>query len=171
MLVDIGRIRQVRGASVAARGAIDLPPDLGAGFRCAGPAEVEASITNTGRFLHTEGRVLAEVRSECTRCLAPVVLPLDVPFSQDFVAEAAAIPEGESDNEFVAFAGDFVDLDPAITEAVLLALPMKPLCRADCPGLCPRCGRNLGEGACSCPPEAGHPGLADLARLLPKKEV
>ena len=77
----------------------------------------------------------------------------------------------ESDNDFPPLSGDVLDLDAVVQEAVILALPMKPLCREDCPGLCARCGQNLKEGKCACVSEAGHPGLADLARLFPKKEV
>jgi uncharacterized protein len=44
----------------------------------------------------------------------------------------------------------FIDLDPDIREEIILDYPLKPLCKPDCKGLCPKCGKNLNEGGCSC---------------------
>ena len=57
-----------------------------------------------------------------------------------------------------------VDLTPELRESILLALPSHPVCRTDCGGLCPRCGRRLAEGACACPAPPAH-GWEALAGL------
>lgn len=170
MRVELGRLRETKGASLAAVGTVSLS-DPGSGFRMAGPVDVTVTIVNTGRFIHAEGRISARLTSECVRCLAPVDLRLDLPFAQDYASAGQAIPAGESENDFLTFADDILDLDPAVSETVLLNLPMKPLCREDCPGLCPSCGRDLKLGNCSCRQEPSHPGLTVLARLQDKKEV
>ncbi len=171
MHVDVGRILGCRGVSLSAEAEVALPADLGQGFRTAAPARVTAAITNTGRFLHAEGRIELAVRAECVRCLGSVDLLLAVPFTQDYLPPGRPLNGGEAANDFAPLTGEVLDLDPAVSEAVFLALPMKPLCREDCLGLCAQCGQNLNEGQCGCPPGPGHPGLTSLARLLPEKEV
>ena len=66
--------------------------------------------------------------------------------------------------------GDRLDLGEVVREQVLLALPLKPLCREDCRGLCPRCGQNRNLGPCGCPPpeEPGDPRLEPLRKLVDK---
>ena len=171
MRVDVGRILGSRGASLAIQGAISLPDDLGQGFQTTGPARVQATMTNTGRFLHAEGRIELGLRAECVRCLKEFGLLLTVPFAQDYLSPGESVIDEESVNDFTPLTGEVLDLDPAVSEAVFLALPMKPLCREDCLGLCVQCGQNLNEGQCGCDKGSGHPGLAALARLLPEKEV
>ncbi|MEI7437943.1 MAG: DUF177 domain-containing protein, partial [bacterium] len=62
---------------------------------------------------------------------------------QDFMAEQEIVDPNQP-----------VDLTSEVRESILLALPSKPLCRVTCRGLCPRCGGNLNQGACRCPPAA-----------------
>lgn len=83
----------------------------------------------------------------CARCLASSERPFLVETQELFATGA-----GATDDEYPLVDG-IVDVEPMIRDAVLLAMPMAPLCRPDCLGLCPRCGgdRNLGE--CACEPE------------------
>jgi uncharacterized protein len=82
----------------------------------------------------------------CARCLKPFDGTFDLA-----VQELYASGAGVEDDEYPLIEGE-IDLEPMIRDAVILAMPFAPLCRADCQGLCERCGgdRNLGE--CSCPP-------------------
>jgi len=63
--------------------------------------------------------------------------------------------------------GDHIDLEPMAREAVVLGLPLAPLCRPDCKGLCPSCGADLNQGPCGCPPAAADPRWAALDALRP----
>jgi len=67
------------------------------------------------------------------------------------------------------YKGDWIDLAPHVWEEAMLAAPTKMYCRDDCKGLCPRCGKNLNEGACDCPveEETSHTGLAALKEMYP----
>ena len=62
--------------------------------------------------------------------------------------------------------GEYIDLTETIRELLILSEPMKVLCRPDCAGLCPQCGANLNEGACSCPTDRIDPRLAVLSDWL-----
>ncbi|MGE5528713.1 MAG: YceD family protein [Patescibacteria group bacterium] len=157
MRVDIGRIRDRAGASVSARGTVAPPSNPGFGFTALTPVEVEATVTNTGRFLHAEGRIRLRLLADCVRCLSSFSLELDIPFNADYRHGANAAPQ-DGEDEFPAVTGDLLSLDEPVNEAVVLALPMKPLCREDCRGLCPRCGADLNHGVCTCGGGGGAQG-------------
>jgi uncharacterized protein len=82
----------------------------------------------------------APLAAECGRCLEPVVQRLDVPVAELFVYEPEA-----GDDEVPVLDGDFVDLEPVLRDAVVLALPLNPICADDCAGLCAGCGARLAD--------------------------
>ncbi|HEX3823227.1 MAG TPA: YceD family protein [Mycobacteriales bacterium] len=84
--------------------------------------------------------VHAPLAAECGRCLDPVSTVLDVPVAELFVYE----PEAD-DDEVPVVDGDFVDLEPLLRDAIVLALPLNPVCDGDCPGLCVTCGARLAD--------------------------
>lgn len=91
------------------------------------------------------GTVRAPWRGVCRRCTTPVGGELVVPVAERFL--------DEPDEESYPVTDDVLDLAPLVTDAVLLELPLAPLCREDCAGLCPWCGndRNLEPCACVAP--------------------
>jgi uncharacterized protein len=72
----------------------------------------------------------------------------------------------DEDVDISYYRDDRIDLNELLREQFYLALPMKPLCRDDCKGLCPQCGTNLNTGACSCATQWEDPRLAPLKGLL-----
>jgi uncharacterized protein len=87
------------------------------------------------------GTVFGVAVGECIRCLEEVRLPLDAPI-QELFAYPDRVVEGE-DDEVREIEDDLINLEPALRDAVVLALPFKPVCREDCPGLCSECGALL----------------------------
>ncbi|MGI9034279.1 MAG: metal-binding protein [Candidatus Aeolococcus gillhamiae] len=104
------------------------------------------------------GTAVAPWRGECRRCLAPVGGELVVEFRELFEQSPR---EGES----YPLRGDHIDLAPLAREAVLCALPLAPLCADDCAGLCPTCGIDLNNGACTCADTPVDPRWAVLDLL------
>jgi uncharacterized protein len=101
------------------------------------------------------GSVTATVSGECVRCLDPVSRALAVDLQELWTypgREREVRHDGADDeageDELPRLDGDLLDLEPVLRDAVVLALPLQPLCRDDCPGLCPECGAHL----------AGDPG-------------
>jgi uncharacterized protein len=142
------------------------------------PFEGSAEIWNAGDRLLVKASVAGEATVECSRCLTPFSLPLEVAFEEEFVegepSDEADEQEFEVDEQRTVtyYSGDEIDLSEPLRENVLLELPMKPLCREDCRGLCTTCGTNLNEGECQCT-EATHvvdPRLAALKDLLRKPD-
>jgi uncharacterized protein len=97
------------------------------------------------------GRVTAPVSGQCGRCLADVSDTLHVKVQELFVYPEAATEHDEED-EVAQLEGDFLDLAPTLRDAVVLALPLKPLCREDCQGLCATCGEPMDD----LPPDHSH---------------
>ena len=97
------------------------------------------------------GSAVAPLTGECSRCLDPVASTMEVNFQELYLYESGPQDE-EADDEERFLDGDQLDLEPAFRDAVVLALPLSPLCREDCPGLCQECGVHLAEAG----PDHGH---------------
>lgn len=101
------------------------------------------------------GKLRGRVGASCARCLEPV--QQDVVRSFDLLHRPLAREKGsdevsisESETEIGYYSGEGLELEDALREQVLLALPLKLVCSDDCKGLCPQCGKNLNTGACQC---------------------
>jgi len=104
------------------------------------------------------GTVRAPLTGECARCLDPVTSSIEVGFQELFCYLAAReAGDSEATEEDHCLDGDLLDLEPVCRDAVLLALPLSPLCSGDCPGLCAECGARLADTG----PEHGHGDSAD----------
>jgi uncharacterized protein len=90
------------------------------------------------------GSAVAPLTGECARCLDPLTSAIEVSF-QELYRYLPDPGEDEDDGEERFLDGDFLDLEPAFRDAVVLALPLSPLCRDDCPGLCVECGAKLAD--------------------------
>lgn len=173
MRVSVADLKVAIGRSehMVADEAIDELPVADAAARMVGPVRIEADVIHSGGEFVADVRARGTAEAACGRCLEPVRLPLDTRFRQVFrqgVAPAVGQrePESEDDDETSYFLGDFIELTPIVAENFALNLPMKPLCRPDCRGLCPTCGKNLNEGHCQCPIPIGDPRLAVLKDLI-----
>lgn len=121
------------------------------GSRPAGPAVVDVLVRNTGGALVVEISGTARVEATCSRCLRPFWL--DVPFST--VEEFREEP-GPNDQwlGYSRYQADQLELDEVVADAIAVAMPLAPVCRPDCRGLCPVCGADRNETECGCVPEA-----------------
>jgi len=85
-------------------------------------------------------RAQAPLTGECGRCLREINDTLDANFQELYAYEHSTTDETAEEDEVGRMQGDLIDLEPELRDAVVLALPNHPLCRQDCPGLCPECG-------------------------------
>jgi uncharacterized protein len=128
-------------------------------------------LTRLREDILLQGVLDAEVTLECSRCLEPYLQPLHMDLELEFqpsvsVVTGEFLPPPEDDTVFVIDGHHILDLTEAIREQVILNLPMRPLCREDCLGLCPVCGQNLNEGPCPGHTEPVDDRLAILGLLL-----
>src|SRR5690348_10103553 len=104
------------------------------------PLEIDLRLESVVEGVLVSGTITAPVGGECGRCLDPVSQTLTVEI-QELFAYPQSTTDGTADDEEVRrLAGDLLDLEPVLRDAVVLGLPLSPLCRADCRGLCPSCG-------------------------------
>ena len=135
-----------------------------------GPARLVGRARSTERGIEFDGRIEATARLECCRCLDPFEAPLTADFSLVVVSDATEFGSGEQRTDpqdmrlFYASSGR-VDLREMTREQIYLNLPLKPLCRADCAGLCPTCGANRNRIECPCRSAETDPRLAPLLDL------
>lgn len=120
-------------------------------------------FTRTNRGIFGEGRLHSQVQLECARCLETFSQPLDFHLEAQFGLPPIK-PQGET--IFPIGVKGILDLTEALREHILLDLPMRPLCRPDCRGLCVECGANLNDGPCDCVEETIDPRLVGLKDLL-----
>lgn len=128
-----------------------------------GPREIVADIRLRGRFK-------GNFKVPCARCVEPVQVPLEAEFDLIFRplgADAGAQERSISaqETEIGYYQKDGLLLEDVLREQVLLSLPVRTLCKSDCKGLCPRCGKNRNLEACSCEEGPADPRWEALAGL------
>jgi uncharacterized protein len=154
-----GTIGSVRDYEV--EGVIDIT-----GGGNSSPVRGKVTLTRTDRSLLVKGIVDSKVELTCSRCLNLFHCPLTLNIEEEFfptadIVSGASLPPSDDPDHFTIDERHVLDLTEALRQCALLAIPMKPLCREDCAGLCPNCGQNLNLGSCSCPPQGT--GAADIS--------
>jgi uncharacterized protein len=144
--------------------------DEGDAYRITTPVDLAFEIHKDKEKFRLAGTVKAQLELLCSRCLDPFSLPVAATFDVRCLpaSEASQDAEREVDHEDLEtsyYENDEIDLNELMREQFYLALPMKPLCREDCRGLCPQCGTNLNTGTCDCAPVWEDPRLAPLKGL------
>jgi uncharacterized protein len=113
-------------------------------------------LVRTDRGILATGLFDAILKAECSRCLQQFDYPVNIHFEEEYFPSIDVITGLEveiPEDQPLSFTIDehhVINLDDAIKQYAILALPMKPLCRTDCAGLCLTCGKNLNKGPCGC---------------------
>jgi len=131
-------------------------------------------LLRTDRGILMIGVLDTRIKAVCSRCLSDFDQPLSIRIEEELLPvldpiTGAYLPGAGEDGAFIIDENGEIDLGEVLRQYILLALPMKPLCREDCAGLCPSCGHNLNLRPCKCP-RAIDPRFAELAKLFPGKE-
>ncbi len=137
-----------------------------------GDSMVEGKVTlvRTDRGILTEATLHTEVEVTCSRCLSLFDYPLTLSIEEEYfpitdVVSGTSLSLPEEPGCFTIDEHHVLDLTEAIRQYALLVIPMKPLCRQDCAGLCPTCGHNLNQGPCDCLPQQADPRRSKLNKL------
>jgi uncharacterized protein len=146
-----GLLAEPRGSSrtfVVAGVILDLGPDL----RQADPVEGTVRVARTNRGVLLTGRLATSLDEQCSRCLKDIEVPLALTLEEEVLPSidiATGLPVDTTVEPDAPRLTDHheLDLEPLIREAIQLAEPIAPLCREDCPGLCPVCGLELAVGS------------------------
>ncbi len=127
-------------------------------------------LMRTDRGILVTGKLQTETEVTCSRCLSLFSCPLTLNVEEEYfptadVVSGASLPLPEESSCFTIDEHHVLDLTEAIRQYALLIIPMKPLCREDCAGLCPDCGHNLNQGACGCPLQGTDSRWSELSKL------
>ncbi len=133
------------------------------------PMKVSGDITNTAGYMRMALTLSAEYQAACARCLCPV----SGEFALDLEKTVAPrnllgdLDENKLD-DYAVIEDGFLDMDEQLREQLEMEFPLRFLCKDDCKGLCPKCGKNLNEGECGCDTKEIDPRLAPLQAILEK---
>jgi uncharacterized protein len=141
-----------------------------AGDGSGGLVHGDVTLTRTNRGIIANGVFDTTVKIDCSRCLCQFECPLHMQIQEEFfpltdVNTGAPLALPDEPDAFTIDEQHILDLTEALRQSILLALPMKPLCREDCAGLCPQCGQNLNEKMCGCSSEKIDPRWDKLASV------
>ena len=127
------------------------------GFIPSGPLEVRGELTRTGQGILFRGKVDGMIRLHCGRCLESYLKTLEIPVRSEWrlISAPSKLAEKErtfqvEDLETGLIKEGVLDLAERILEEVILTIPIQPLCRETCLGLCPTCGENKNINPCNC---------------------
>jgi len=156
LVLDLHDLGRQPGSTRQVRRVVAAPDDLGThviGIPAGADLELDLRLEAVTEGVLVTGDVRGQAVGECVRCLDRVDEPLVIRLQELYVypeRQAAAIADGDEDEDLRELDGDLADLEPAVRDVVVTSLPFGPLCRSDCPGLCTSCGVRL----------ADHPGHA-----------
>lgn len=121
-------------------------------------------MSRTAQGLYAQGSLRAETRLECVRCLTEFDQSLEAVLGDLFI-----YPAWQASDPLLSIPDTgILDLSPVLREYLLLDVPLQPVCKPDCKGLCPECGNNLNESECNHPTAGTDPRLSVLKSLLPE---
>ncbi|TSB25143.1 YceD family protein [Streptomyces sp. NBC_01525] len=156
LVFDTRELGRRPGALQRLSRTVEAPRDLGnevIGVPEGTPFALDLRLESVMDGVLVTGTARATVKGECVRCLEPLERELAADFQEMFAypdadartrtAESGDDAEDEEDTLFVE--DDLFDLEPVLRDAVVLALPLQPVCREDCPGLCSDCGARLAD--------------------------
>jgi uncharacterized protein len=148
-------------------------------LRLLGNVSFDGVIQKKDHRFHLKGRVQATLELTCGRCAEAFPWPVDAEIDLTYVPQPTGGATTKPDDEVelseedltTAYYRDHVlDFAEMLREQFYLAMPMRPLCREDCKGLCPHCGTNLNVATCECDVRWQDPRLAGLQSLLRNTE-
>lgn len=127
------------------------------------PVRVSGSVINHAGSVSLNAKAEGNYHTRCDRCLKEIVEHLTVPFEYLLTVELAG---DEEDDQIIVCENETLDIDDLAQTNVILSLSTKHLCREDCKGLCPFCGKDLNDGDCGCGGERTGSAFSQLRNLL-----
>ncbi len=164
MELNVLPILNCEGKRLTIAETVEVPPRDGDNFRVLAPISVQGEIVNIGGCLELTAKGEAKLNLACDRCAEEYEALIPFVIEERFKKEETG---GEETNpDITPLEGSVLDLTELTYDALVMALPSKLLCNADCKGICANCGRNLNLGACGCDTRPTDPRFDVLDQLL-----
>ena len=163
MVIDLRKVFITEGMSLPIETSLDMTEvDYMGLYPLTKPVEVKGNVSNKAGLVTIYLDMVYVFSAPCDRCGLPTETLHKAVYEKSLAPEIA----GEENDEILLVPDMKLDLDELIFTEVLLSLPMKHLCKADCKGICSVCGKNLNNEQCSCNKREIDPRLQALADLL-----
>lgn len=143
MTLDITPLARRPGAMITLRDTMPSPSRIGLdmiAIQPGAPLQLDLRVESVSEGVLVTGTVTAPTAGECSRCLGPLAGRIQVALTELFAYPGSTTEATTEEDEVGRIVDDTVDLEQSVIDAVGLALPFAPVCRPDCPGLCPECG-------------------------------
>ncbi|KAB2366447.1 YceD family protein [Actinomadura montaniterrae] len=147
LVLDTRALSRQPGSSREMRLSVPAPEDFGVemvGVPEGAAIELDLRLEAVLEGVLVTGTATVPLEGECARCLDPIASTFEADFQELFVYPDTR-SGGNAEDDELRLEDDLIDLEPVLRDAVLLALPLSPLCRDDCPGLCAECGARLAD--------------------------
>lgn len=165
MKIDVRRLFELEGEREDFSFELDLSQtEIWSHKPLVTPVKIEGFVQNRSSIVTLAYNASADMHTFCDRCLNEFDSSINLSFEYTLVKEL----QDSDAQEYILVEGDFLDLGELCESDVVLNLPLKFLCRPDCKGLCPVCGKNLNLSDCDCLNSQTDPRLAALKKLLEK---
>ena len=167
MIIDVSSILKEFGGKINFDDKVEIP-DLnfgGSDYRFGEPLSVKGGVSNTGGALTLRAEISGVMTTQCARCMKDIDVPICFTISETLMRsdDEETVPD---DEDVIVFEGNTVLLDEIIENNFIMNLSPRYLCREDCKGLCPKCGKDLNEGICGCEDDEIDPRWAALADMI-----
>ncbi len=131
----------------------------------------DVELTRSDRSILVHALLHVDVELNCSRCVSEFSAPLTLDIQEEYLPKINVytgdpLPQPEDKETFSIDERNMLDILEAVRQYASLAVPMKPLCKADCAGLCSTCGHNLNRGECPCPPQDIDPRWDKLRQMF-----
>ena len=165
MKIDVSSIVKVEGSYIEfeLEENIDLFNEKLDDFQFEPKVKFSGIVTNVGSILRLSGVGEVSYSVDCNMCLENFTKTLKFKLKDVYYQK-----EVEEDSDSYVFTGHKIDIDRAVFDTLVLNLPMKPVCKDECKGLCPICGKNRNEVSCECDNSVGDERLSILKNFFNK---
>lgn len=167
LVLDTRELGRRPGSLLRVQARVEVPAGLGTEMiwiASGAPAELDLRLESVIEGVLVSGTVIAPLTGECARCLDPVSDTVTVELRELFYYADRAVEAGEDEDERV-LVDDRADLEPALRDALVVDLPLSPVCRPDCAGLCVDCGVRLDDVGSDHTHDSADPRWAALSGL------
>ena len=165
MILDLSAVVNAEGKKLAFDTKLDFQDAKDLGIDFSQPVEVSGNVVNIGGSLELSANVRTVLRCVCNRCCVEFCEDFECSFEEVLKKEDKFASETE-DLDAVYFQGNQVELDEIVLNNIIVAMPIKMLCKEDCRGLCPVCGKNLNDGDCGCDTRTSDPRFDVLDKFF-----
>lgn len=175
MLIDLSEILSLEGKTQVVEAPVSMDSfqsKLG-DFPVAEKEPLSLTITNAGKKvmkIEAKGRITVNI--PCDKCLKDVPTEFDINFEQEIDMQASKEDRIKDLDEINYVTGCSLDVEQLVHNEILIHWPLRVLCKEDCRGICPKCGKDWNEGSCDCDQSSPDPRMAVISDIFSKfKEV